>query len=79
MISYGIFIRLMMWAMNVSEEDKYDLVLGISKLFSDINIEDEKSIAWPEITQYILDAFILKSSKKEESNYKKSHQIKKKC
>jgi hypothetical protein len=52
------FIWLMKSAISHSDEDKYDLVNGLIKLFQDIDINGDCHMEWSEFTQYIIDAVI---------------------
>lgn len=52
------FICLMKCAITHSDEDKYDLVNGLIKLFQDIDINGDRHMEWSEFTQYIIDAVI---------------------
>ena len=44
--------------MNYTEEDKLDLIHGLCKLFSEIDINGDKKMEWREFTQYIIDEVI---------------------
>lgn len=45
-------------AIDHKEEDKYDLVYGLLKLFNEIDINGDQHMEWAEFTQYIIDAVI---------------------
>jgi len=51
-------------AMNYSQEEKYDLVHGLNKLFSEIDINGDKKMEWREFTQYVIDAVMQNPIKK---------------
>jgi len=42
--------------MDYKESDKLDLIHGLCKLFSEIDINDDKTMEWREFTQYVIDA-----------------------
>jgi len=42
--------------MNYQESEKLDLVHGLCKLFSEIDINGDKKMEWREFTQYVIDA-----------------------
>ena len=50
------FVWLMKSAMQHSEEEEYDLVHGLCKLFNEIDINGDQHMEWKEFTQYIIDA-----------------------
>lgn len=55
--------RTLKCAMDYEEADKIDLVHGLCKLFSEIDVSEEKSMRWKEFTQYIIDAVMQDSAK----------------
>ena len=60
--------------MNYYPDEECDLVHGLSKLFSEIDINGDKRMEWSEFTQYVIDAVmqntIKKNSKGEVPNQK---------
>ncbi|EGR30073.1 hypothetical protein IMG5_143010 [Ichthyophthirius multifiliis] len=52
------FVWLMKCAIMHSEEEKYELINGLIKLFEDIDINGDQQMEWSEFTQYIIDAVI---------------------
>lgn len=52
------FIWLMKCAIVHPQEEKYELVNGLIKLFHDIDINGDRHMEWSEFTQYIIDAVI---------------------
>lgn len=52
------FIWLMECAISHSPEEKYDLIMGLIKLFNDIDINGDQHMEWSEFTQFIIDAVI---------------------
>jgi Ca2+-binding EF-hand superfamily protein len=57
-IELANFIWLMKCAINHPQEDKYELVNGLVKLFDEIDINGDGNMEWSEFTQYIIDAVI---------------------
>lgn len=55
------FVWLMKSALNVPKEDEYDLIYGLCRLFSDIDINGDLHMEWSEFTQYIIDT-VMKNS-----------------
>ncbi|OMJ87796.1 hypothetical protein SteCoe_10448 [Stentor coeruleus] len=55
-IELSSFVWLMKCAMNVSPEDRTELVLGLYYLFQEIDINGDEHMEWSEFTQYIIDA-----------------------
>ncbi len=51
-------------AMNYKQEEKYDLVHGLCKLFSEIDINGDGKMEWREFTQYVIDAVMQNPIKK---------------
>ncbi len=51
-------------AMNYNPDEKYDLVHGLCKLFSEIDINGDKKMEWREFTQYVIDAVMQNPVKK---------------
>ena len=49
------FVWLMNSALSVLKEDEYDLIYGLCRLFSDIDINGDLHMEWSEFTQYIID------------------------
>ena len=43
-------------AMKYPQEEKYDLVHGLNKLFKEIDINGDQNMEWSEFTQYVIDA-----------------------
>lgn len=62
------FIWLMECSINHPEEDKYELLNGLVKLFLDIDINGDKHIEWSEFTQYIIEAVTTQGSAEEDDN-----------
>jgi len=57
-IKLGNFVWLMKAAIQHPEDEKYDLVYGLQKLFAEIDINGDEHMEWSEFTQYIIDAVI---------------------
>ena len=55
------FVWLMKSALNVPKEEEYDLIYGLCRLFSDIDINGDLHMEWTEFTQYIIDT-VMKNS-----------------
>ena len=55
------FVWLMKNALNVPEDEEYELIYGLCKLFSDIDINGDLRMEWSEFTQYIIDT-VMKNS-----------------
>ena len=55
------FVWLMKSALSVPKEDEYDLIYGLCRLFSDIDINGDLHMEWSEFTQYIIDT-VMKNS-----------------
>ncbi|CDW71705.1 UNKNOWN [Stylonychia lemnae] len=53
-----LFTQLMLDSIECSEEEKYELVHGALKLFSDIDINGDAHMEWSEFMQYIIDAVL---------------------
>ena len=51
--------------MNYDEVDKLDLIHGLCKLFSEIDINGDKKMEWREFTQYIIDAVMQDNIKED--------------
>ena len=62
------FIWLMECSINHPDEDKYELLNGLVKLFQDIDINGDKHIEWSEFTQYIIEAVTTQGSAEEDDN-----------
>jgi hypothetical protein len=45
-------------AIGHKEDEKFDLVYGLQKLFAEIDINGDEHMEWSEFTQYIIDAVI---------------------
>ena len=45
-------------AISIHEDDQYDFINGLIKLFHDIDINGDREMQWNEFTQYIIDAVI---------------------
>ena len=45
-----------MESINCNDEEKYELIHGALKLFSEVDINDDKHMEWAEFMQYIIDA-----------------------
>eukprot|EP00826_Nyctotherus_ovalis_P044173 TRINITY_DN4756_c0_g1_i6.p1 TRINITY_DN4756_c0_g1~~TRINITY_DN4756_c0_g1_i6.p1 ORF type:complete len:525 (-),score=156.78 TRINITY_DN4756_c0_g1_i6:79-1653(-) len=58
------FIWLMKCAMTCKPEEKYDLVHGLCKLFSEIDINGDRKMEWREFAQYVIDAVMENPVKK---------------
>ena len=50
------FLLLMKCAIEVAPEDQAELILGIYRLFQEIDINGDEHMEWSEFTQYIIDA-----------------------
>ncbi len=48
----------MIESIDCSEEEKYELVHGALKLFSEIDINGDAHMEWSEFMQYIIDAVL---------------------
>jgi len=57
-IELSNFVWLMKCAILHSEDEKYELINGLIKLFTDIDINGDHHMEWSEFTQYIIDAVI---------------------
>ncbi|EGR28930.1 hypothetical protein IMG5_166500 [Ichthyophthirius multifiliis] len=57
-IELANFVWLMKCAIMHSQEEKYELINGLIKLFEDIDINGDQHMEWSEFTQYIIDAVI---------------------
>lgn len=55
------FVWLMKSALSVPKEDHYDLIYGLCRIFSDIDINGDLHMEWSEFTQYIVDT-VMKNS-----------------
>ena len=55
------FVWLMKSALKVDKNDEYDLIYGLWRLFSDIDINGDLHMEWTEFTQYIIDT-VMKNS-----------------
>ncbi len=53
-----LFTQLMIDSIDCSEEEKYELVHGALKLFSEIDINGDAHMEWSEFMQYIIDAVL---------------------
>ena len=56
-------------AIDYEEDEKYDLVHGLCKLFDEIDINGDQHMEWTEFTQYIIDAVMQNPIKIPESIY----------
>lgn len=56
------FVWLMKAAVCHTDEERYDLVYGLKKLFAEIDINGDEHMEWAEFTQYIIDAVIQNSA-----------------
>ena len=63
------FIWLMESAINYPKEEKVDLIFGLMKLFTDIDINGDQHMEWAEFTQYIIDSVIEESPPDKKSNF----------
>jgi len=50
------FIELMKKSMNYEPSEELDLIHGLCKLFSEIDISGDNKMQWSEFTQYVIDA-----------------------
>lgn len=62
------FINLMESAIYYPKEEKLDLVYGLAKLFSDIDINGDAHMEWSEFTQYIIDSVLEDEFPEQKSN-----------
>jgi WD40 repeat protein len=62
------FVWLMKCALNVSDEEKADLVLGLYYLFQEIDINGDEHMEWSEFTQYIIDAVMSQQNREKLDN-----------
>ena len=69
-IKLGNFVWLMKAAVTHSEEEKFDLVYGLQRLFAEIDINGDEYMEWGEFTQYIIDAVIQNPSVKASNSGK---------
>ena len=53
--------------MNFPIEEKYDLINGLCRLFAEIDINGDNHMEWTEFTQFIIDAVMETSLKRDES------------
>ena len=53
-----MFTQLMIDSIECTEEEKYELVHGALKLFSEIDINGDAHMEWSEFMQYIIDAVL---------------------
>ena len=56
-----------MWAMNYAQEEKFDLIHGLCRLFAEIDVNGDKHMEWTEFTQFIIDTVMQSSLKRDES------------
>ena len=62
------FVWLMKCALNVADEEKADLVLGLYYLFQEIDINGDEHMEWSEFTQYIIDAVMSQQNREKVDN-----------
>ena len=55
-LNLAVFTNLLIDQVQCSEEEKYELLYGALKLFSEIDINGDKQMEWSEFMQYIIDA-----------------------
>jgi hypothetical protein len=48
-------------SIDCTEEEKYELIHGALKLFSEIDINGDAHMEWSEFMQYIIDAVVANS------------------
>ncbi len=55
-LDLAVFANLILDQIHCKEEEKYELLYGAMKLFSEIDINGDQSMEWSEFMQYIIDA-----------------------
>ena len=70
----------MLCVLEFKEEEKFEIVQGLTQLFQEVDINDDKHMEWKEFTQYIIDSVMINkpNSKKNESKSKSEKGVAKK-
>lgn len=55
------FIWLLQCAIAHPNNEKFELIRGLIKLFNDIDINGDENVEWSEFTQYIIDAVVTRT------------------
>lgn len=62
------FVWLMKSAINISSEEKAELVMGLYHLFQEIDINGDEHVEWQELIQYIIDIVMSRQLREKSSD-----------
>eukprot|EP00347_Sterkiella_histriomuscorum_P013983 403362615 len=71
-LELSTFIWLMLCVLEFKEDEKFEIVQGLTQLFSEVDINDDKHMEWSEFTQYIIDSVMIRKAGKDELKRGKS-------
>lgn len=57
-IELPMFTKLIMDSIDCTDQEKYEIVHGALKLFSEVDINGDLHMEWDEFMQYIIDAVV---------------------
>ena len=72
-LEHKAFVWLMKSAINCDPSEKYELVQGLCKLFSEIDINGDRKMQWSEFVQYVIDAVMENPVKKNFKEIGRAH------
>ena len=55
-LNLSVFVQIILDSIECQVDQKYELLHGALKLFSEIDINGDQSMEWEEFMQYVIDA-----------------------